>query len=332
MPPVAADNRPLVVFLMGPTAMGKTDLAVALVEHLPLDIISVDSAQVYRGMDIGTAKPDAELRARVPHRLIDIRDPAETYSVAEFLVDVQREIAATITAGRIPFLVGGTLHYFRVLLDGLANLPPACADFRQALAIEAEAKGWAHLHARLAAVDPETAASLHPNHSQRIQRALEVYELTGVPLAVVQREHRANSGWGIPPLAARYRVVQLALLPDNRQLLHSRIEQRFAQMLELGFVGEVERLYRRGDLVPTLPALRAVGYRHVWGFLAGEYDFSEMTRRAVAATRQLAKRQLTWLRGWERSDDVQVENSDGTLEQQHILTNSLKFLGKYGLY
>lgn len=326
------DSRPPVIFLVGPTATGKTDLAVALAEYLPLEVISVDSAQIYRGMDIGTAKPDSALRARVPHRLIDIRDPAEAYSVAEFLADADREIAAVTGAGQVPLLVGGTMLYFRSLLHGLAELPPACPRFRRALALEAEAKGWAHLHARLAEVDPETAANLHPNHSQRIQRALEVYALTGIPLAVAKREQGA-SGRGIRPIAERYRVVQLALVPDDRQLLHQRIERRFLRMLELGFIEEVERLYRRGDLSLQLPSLRAVGYRQVWGFLAGECDADEMTYRAIAATRQLAKRQLTWLRSWVRSDHLHVENPGDTLGvRQHNLTNSLKFLKKYGIY
>jgi tRNA dimethylallyltransferase len=282
-------------------------------------------------MDIGTAKPDLALQALVPHRLIDIRDPTESYSVAEFLRDVHREITAIVAAGRVPLLVGGTMHYFRALLDGLADLPPACPEFRQRLAEEAGGKGWPYLHARLAQVDPDTASSLHPNHSQRIQRALEVFELTGVPLSVAQRQPLA-AGRGTSPLTDSYQVLQLVLMPDDRQLLHQRIESRLSRMMELGFLKEVQRLYERGDLTTDMPALRAVGYRQAWGFLAREFDAEEMMARALAATRQLGKRQCTWLRSWRKDDHVQLQHPvGGGISEREVLVNTLKFLNKNGI-
>ena len=277
------------VCLMGPTASGKTDLAVALVETLPMDIISVDSVMVYRGMDIGSAKPDAGTLARAPHRLIDICDPAEPYSAARFRDDALREMADITAQGRIPLLVGGTMLYFRALLNGLSTLPSADADIRTRLEAEAEADGWASLHRRLAKVDPEAAARIHPNDPQRLQRALEVYELTGTPLSELQRSQQADQ-----PLP--YRIIKLAVAPVDRTILHERIAQRYELMLQNGLVDEVESLRQRGDLHQDMPALRAVGYRQVWEYLSGSLNYTEMVERGIIATRQLAKRQFTWLR------------------------------------
>ncbi|MGD2084481.1 MAG: tRNA (adenosine(37)-N6)-dimethylallyltransferase MiaA [Chromatiales bacterium] len=274
---------------MGPTASGKTELAVRLVEALPLEIVSVDSALVYRGMDVGTAKPDADLLARAPHRLIDICDPAETYSAARFRADALREMGAICAAGRVPLLVGGTMLYFRALERGLSVLPDADQGLRARLEREGAQLGWDALHERLRRVDPAAAARIHPNDPQRIQRALEVYELTGRPLSEIQGR---GPGRGLP-----YHTVKLARAPADRAELHRRIERRFLAMLDEGLEDEVARLLERGDLAPSLPALRAVGYRQVVQYLSGECDREEMIRRALAATRQLAKRQLTWLRG-----------------------------------
>jgi tRNA dimethylallyltransferase len=280
---------PPAVCLMGPTAAGKTDLAVTLVEQLPMDIISVDSVMVYRGMDIGSAKPDSATLARAPHRLIDIRDPAEAYSAAQFREDALREMAEISGEGRIPLLVGGTMLYFRALLSGLSSLPSADAEIRTRLEAEAAVEGWASLHRRLADVDAAAAARIHPNDPQRIQRALEVYELTGVPLSDLQQQQQV-----VQPLP--YRIIKLAVAPAERSILHQRIAQRFEQMLREGLVEEVESLRQRGDLHLDLPALRAVGYRQVWEFLDGDIGYTEMVERGIIATRQLAKRQFTWLR------------------------------------
>lgn len=276
-----------IICLMGPTASGKTGLAVELVQRLPLEIISVDSVMVYRGLDIGSAKPDAATLARAPHRLIDIRDPAAAYSAAAFRADALREIAAVQAAGRIPLLVGGTMLYFRALLGGLSALPAANPELRARLEAEAAQSGWHRLHARLARVDPRAAARIHPNDPQRIQRALEVYELSGIPLSDLQAQSAVAPGW---------QAIKLAVAPPQRELLHRRIATRFRAMLETGLIEEVEALRRRGDLTPDLPALRAVGYRQVWDYLAGTLDYTEMTERGIIATRQLAKRQFTWLR------------------------------------
>lgn len=273
---------------MGPTASGKTDLAVALAERLGCAVVSVDSAMVYRGMDIGTAKPGPEVVARAPHRLIDILDPAETYSAGRFRADALAEMAAIAREGRVPLLVGGTGLYFRALDRGLSALPGADPEVRARLDAEAAERGWPALHGRLAECDPAAAARIHPNDPQRIQRALEVYLLTGRPLSAFFRE--AGEG-GLP-----FRVVKVALEPAERGVLHERIAVRFGRMLDEGLMEEVARLRARGDLTPDTPSMRAVGYRQVWAYLAGELDRPTMVERAVVATRQLAKRQLTWLR------------------------------------
>ena len=242
------------VLLMGPTASGKTGLALALCEQLPCEIVSVDSAQVYRDMDIGTAKPDAATRARVPHHLIDVCDPAQTYSAARFCADAQRLLAEIRARRKIPLLVGGTMLYFRALQQGLSELPPADPGFREALALEAARLGWPALHARLAQQDPVTAARLHPNDSQRIQRALEIFERSGTPA----------SGHAPPAGGLEGPVVKVALNPPERSVLHQQIAARFRQMMQAGFLDEVARLRARGDLKPDLPSMRAVGYRQLW--------------------------------------------------------------------
>ena len=283
-------SRPTAICLMGATATGKTALALALHDALPVEIISVDSSQVYRGMDIGTAKPSAEELKRAPHRLIDIRDPAEAYTAAEFCTDALREMAAIHRGGRIPLLVGGTMFYFHALEFGLSPLPSADPELRARLVNEATRTSWQALHARLAEVDPASARRIHPNDTQRIQRALEIYELTG------QTPSRINET--AAPRPAAWRFVKIALQISDRAALHERIARRFHAMLEQGLMKEVEALYRRGDLGSELPSIRTVGYRQAWEYLTNRVNYSEMVETAIAATRQLAKRQLTWLRGY----------------------------------
>lgn len=286
------DSRPPVLFLMGPTASGKTALAVELVRRLPFEIVSVDSALVYREMDIGTAKPDAETRRLAPHRLVDILDPTETYSAGRFRTDALREIADIRAMGRIPLLVGGTLLYFRALERGLAELPPADPAVRARLALEMAERGSASLHARLVRLDPAAAARIHPRDPQRIQRALEVYELADRSLTELCTFPRDEL---LP-----FRTVKLIVAPAERQVLRERVERRFREMLEQGFVAEVERLRARGDLDSNKPSMRAVGYRQIWSYLDGELNYAAMVERGIAATRQFAKRQLTWLRAETR--------------------------------
>jgi len=293
--------HPPLVFLMGPTAAGKTELAVKLVERFPCTIVSVDSVMVYRGLDIGTGKPGGALLARAPHRLIDIRAPGEPYSAAEFRTDALREIAALQAAGRVPLLVGGTGLYFRALRDGLSPLPAADAQVRARLESEARASGWAALHARLARIDPAAARRIHPHDAQRIQRALEVWELTARPLSTLWAE-RAS----VPRLTAQTIILE----PRDRSRLHRRIADRFARMLARGLVAEVEELRARPDLHAALPSMRAVGYRQVWEYLEGGSDSPTMVWRAVAATRRLARRQLTWLRREQAATRFDSEASD----------------------
>jgi tRNA dimethylallyltransferase len=281
-------HRPLAILLMGPTAAGKTGVAVELVQHLPLEIVSVDSALVYRGMDIGTAKPDIETLRLAPHRLIDIRDPSEIYSAAEFYNDALREMEAIRSRGKLPLLVGGTMLYFRVLQQGLSDLPAADTGVRARLEAEAREKGWQAMHTRLRRVDPQSAARIHPNDPQRIQRALEVFELSGSSLSEL-----CAAGRKAPPA---YRFEKIILAPEHRKVLHERIRQRFDIMLAQGFLDEVRGLRARRDLHPGLPSMRAVGYRQAWEHLQGQLSEGEWVERAVIATRQYAKRQLTWLR------------------------------------
>jgi tRNA dimethylallyltransferase len=296
-----SERLPPAIFLMGPTAAGKTDLALELARVLPCELISVDSALIYRGMDIGTAKPDKAVLAEFPHRLIDIRDPAESYSAAEFRDDALAAMAQITAQGRIPLLVGGTMMYYKSLLEGLADMPSADPKLRAELEARGQAEGWAALHRELQAVDPESAARIHPNDPQRLTRALEVYRLSGMTMTAHRRRQAAQIPGGEGPAAGQfpYTVAQLAIAPAERQVLHARIAQRFQSMLEQGFVEEVEGLHRRSDLHAGLPSIRAVGYRQVWDYLDGNLSEAQMRERGIIATRQLAKRQFTWLRGWD---------------------------------
>ncbi|MDX1461274.1 MAG: tRNA (adenosine(37)-N6)-dimethylallyltransferase MiaA [Xanthomonadales bacterium] len=284
---MSADKR-RAVCIMGPTASGKTGLAVELVQRYPLEIVSVDSALVYRGMDIGTAKPGPETLDRAPHRLIDLIDPSESYSAARFCEDAQRAMGEIWESGRVPLLAGGTMLYFRALLEGLSELPEADEQVRRNIEARAGQVGWAALHAELAQVDPEAAVRINPNDPQRIQRALDVYQFTGRPLSRLQGIRRQDG--------PSFGVLKLVICPEPRAELHRRINQRFDQMVREGLLEEVRRLRARHDLHPELPSMRAVGYRQAWAFLDGRLGEAEWVERAKAATRQLAKRQLTWLR------------------------------------
>ena len=283
------EHKPLAIFLMGPTASGKTDLAIQLRQQLPVEVISVDSALIYRGMDIGTAKPSKAELALAPHRLIDICDPAESYSAANFRTDALREMQEISAQGKIPLLVGGTMLYYKALLEGLSPLPSADDKVRSEIEAKAALIGWGGLHQELSKIDPISAQRINPNDSQRINRALEVFYLTGKTLTQLT----AQKGEALP-----YDILQFAIAPEQREVLHLRIEQRFHKMIELGFQQEVEKLYRRPDLNENLPSIRCVGYRQMWEYLRGDYDHDEMVFRGICATRQLAKRQITWLRGW----------------------------------
>lgn len=302
------DNRPLALFLMGPTASGKTGLAIELSKSIPCEIISVDSALIYRGMDIGTAKPTPAELAATPHRLIDIKDPAESYSAADFRADALQAMQEISSQGKIPLLVGGTMLYYKALIEGLSPLPQANPTVRAEIEQKAQQLGWQALHHELAQVDPQSAERIHPNDPQRINRALEVYYLTGKSLT----ELTAQKGQPLP-----YQVLQFAIAPQDRNVLHQRIESRFHQMIEQGFQQEVEKLFQRSDLHLDLPAIRCVGYRQMWEFLQHKYDHAEMVYRSICATRQLAKRQITWLRGWNSPiiwlDSLNIEQAKLTI-------------------
>ena len=289
-----------VILLLGPTASGKSSLALQLVQSLPLEIISVDSAMIYRGMDIGTAKPTPQELKVAPHRLIDIKNPDESYSVGEFLIDVKKEIAGIEQRGKIPLLVGGTMMYFNALLQGLSDLPKADATVRQQLNKEAAQIGWQAMHQKLKTIDPHSFEKIKPNDSQRIQRALEVYHLTGKPVSAL---------WKVQKPAIDNPVISIAIAPHDRQILHKRIEQRWYQMLKAGFIDEVKLLYNKGNLHDDMPSVRCVGYRQVWAFLDRQIDDQTLNGKAIVATRRLAKRQLTWLRSfkniaWFDSEDA----------------------------
>lgn len=299
---------------MGPTASGKTNLAVELVQQFPFEIISVDSAMVYRGMDIGTAKPDADILKVAPHRLIDIRDPADAYSAAQFREDALREIEDIFSQGKIPLLVGGTMLYFRALQKGLSELPSADAKLRETLRIEGERIGWPAMHARLANIDQVAAKRIHSNDAQRIQRALEVYELSGKNLTTWQLEN--------PELPSHYHIHNFAVAPHDRAILHARIALRFQKMVQEGFVDEVRALFARGDLSLETPAIRSVGYRQVWEFLQGNLTLDDMQEKGIIATRQLAKRQLTWLRSWPELQWFDSEAPD-------LLTQVISYLNQF---
>jgi len=307
----ASNSLPPAIFLMGPTASGKTALALELVKHFDCEIISVDSALVYKGMDIGTAKPDAGMQAQAPHRLIDLVDPAESYSAATFREDALREMSEITAAGKIPLLVGGTMMYFKFLRDGAADLPQADENIRAALMEEAQKHGWPWMHEQLAKVDPESAARLKPMDQQRIGRALEVYRMTGKTLTQFWAEQQTE------PLP--YHVVNFAVCPQDRAVLHERIALRFRQMLKQGFLDEVRDLYQRDDLHTGLPSIRAVGYRQAWDYLEGNYDYDTMVERGIIATRQLAKRQITWLRSWPDLHWLETDSPE-------LLTTALKIL------
>lgn len=285
-------NAPLppAIFIMGPTASGKTALAMALRQSLPVELISVDSALIYKGMDIGSAKPSAEELSQAPHRLINILDPTQAYSAADFRRDALREMAKITAAGRIPLLVGGTMLYFKALLEGLSPLPSANMAARQRIEAQAREQGWEALHRQLCEIDPVAAALIHPNDPQRLCRALEVFFVSGNTLTELTK----TAGEALP-----YRVHQFAIAPVTRELLHERIALRFQQMLAAGFETEACSLFARGNLHQDLPSVRCVGYRQMWSYLSGECDYDEMVFRGICATRQLAKRQMTWLRGWD---------------------------------
>ena len=314
-------SSPPVIFLMGPTASGKTDLAIGLTEHLPLDLISVDSALVYRGMDIGSAKPDAETLDKYPHSLVDIRDPSEPYSAADFCRDAEKCIAESHNQGRIPLLVGGTMLYFKALRDGLADMPPTDFEMREKIEARAAKDGWPQLHAELRAIDPVSAERIHPNHSARIERALQVFHSTGIPMS----EYHADQGRN--DFCDRYDLRQVAILPQDRKVLHDRIERRLGAMFKEGFLEEVEALFARGDLSPELPSIRAVGYRQVWSYLEAELSLEEAQQRAFFATRKLAKRQLTWMRSWSELKLLYTQDSHGvTLPVNTLVEGCLKIL------
>ncbi|MCE3238286.1 MAG: tRNA delta(2)-isopentenylpyrophosphate transferase [Gammaproteobacteria bacterium] len=296
------DRKKIVIYLMGPTASGKTKLAVELVQHFPFEIISVDSAMVYRGMNIGTAKPSADILALAPHRLINIREPNDTYSAAQFRIDALREIADIHAQGKIPLLVGGTMLYFRALQQGIAAMPSADPSIRLMLSEEADKIGWALLHNRLAEIDPDAANRIHPNDSQRIQRALEVHLLTGKNLSAWHASQSHSE--------TNYLIYPLIIAPHDRAILHARIETRFVNILKQGLVDEVKTLLAHYHLDSSTSAMRSVGYRQVLEYLENKCTYDEMQERSIIATRQLAKRQLTWLRHWANTTWFDSEAPD----------------------
>ncbi|WP_165312436.1 tRNA (adenosine(37)-N6)-dimethylallyltransferase MiaA [Vibrio ziniensis] len=296
---------PLALFLMGPTASGKTELAIRLRQKYPIEIISVDSALIYKGMDIGTAKPDAREQQLAPHRLIDILDPSESYSAADFRRDALKEMNDIVAEGKIPLLVGGTMLYYKALLEGLSPLPAADPDIRQQIEKESIELGWDALHDQLKVIDPVSAERIHPNDPQRLSRALEVYRISGKTLTELTK----TKGEPLP-----FRVKQFAIAPKDRAELHRRIELRFEKMVENGFEDEMKALYARKDLHPDLPSIRCVGYRQMWDYLDGNCTLDEAIFRGVCATRQLAKRQITWLRSWDDLTWLDSENIDQAFE------------------
>jgi len=317
---------PPAIFLMGPTAAGKTDFAIELTKVLPCELISVDSALVYRGMDIGTAKPSKALLDAYPHRLIDILDPSQSYSAADFRTDTLKAMAEITARGKIPLLVGGTMLYFKALLEGLADMPAADAEVRAQIEAQAASQGWQALHDELASIDPVSAARIHPNDPQRLVRALEVFRVSGMSMTAHREQQSAQSAQASASGRHQlpYTVANLAIAPTDRKVLHDRIAVRFRQMLDEGFVEEVVALRSRGDLHSNLPSIRAVGYRQVWDHLDGRLTRDEMQERGIIATRQLAKRQFTWLRSWQDLhwlDSLACDN----------LPRALKYLGSVSI-
>jgi tRNA dimethylallyltransferase len=317
---------PPAIFLMGPTAAGKTDLAIELTKVLPCELISVDSALVYRGMDIGTAKPSKALLDAYPHRLIDILDPSQSYSAADFRTNALQAMAEITARGKIPLLVGGTMLYFKALLEGLADMPAADAEVRAQIEAQAASQGWQALHDELASIDPVSAARIHPNDPQRLVRALEVFRVSGMSMTAHREQQSAQSAQASASGRHQlpYTVANLAIAPTDRKVLHDRIAVRFRQMLDEGFVEEVVALRSRGDLHSNLPSIRAVGYRQVWDHLDGRLTRDEMQERGIIATRQLAKRQFTWLRSWQDLhwlDSLACDN----------LPRALKYLGSVSI-
>ncbi len=303
---------------MGPTASGKTALAVDLVQRYPFQIISVDLAQVYRDMNIGTGKPTQEILDIAPHRLIDIADPADAYSVAEFRDDAIAEIKDVLAQGDTPLLVGGTMLYFRVLRDGLADMPHADSGIRAEIEELAEREGWEAVHQQLARVDPASAARIHPNDPQRLQRALEVFRVSGKTMTAMHSEGQTDL-----KLEQPFNLHFFAIQPEDRSVLHRQIEQRFKQMLRDGLLAEVEMLHSRKDLNPLLPSIKSVGYRQVWQYIEGELDYDGMIEKSIIATRQLAKRQLTWLRSWKNLQslsDSSAQSTDSVLKYVHSIS------------
>lgn len=299
------EQLPLALFLMGPTASGKTDLAIRLRQQYPVEIISVDSALIYKDMDIGTAKPDAYEQAQAPHRLIDILDPSESYSAADFRRDALHEMNQIVAEGKIPLLVGGTMLYYKALLEGLSPLPAANPEIRQQIEQQALTIGWDQLHDQLKQIDPVSAERIHPNDPQRLSRALEVYRISGKTLT----ELTQTKGESLP-----FRVKQFAIAPKERAELHRRIELRYEKMIEAGFEDEMRTLYARGDLHPDLPSIRCVGYRQMWDYLEGKCTLDDAVFKGICATRQLAKRQITWLRSWDNLTWLDSENIEQALE------------------
>ena len=307
----ASANKPNVICLMGPTASGKTALAIDLLQQHPFQIVSVDSAQIYKQMDIGTGKPDKATLALAPHRLIDFIDPAVPYSASQFRNDAFREIEEILEVGDTPLLVGGTMLYFRVLRDSLAQMPEANPEVRAEIEKLASEQGWIAVHKQLEAVDPVAAARIHPNDPQRLQRALEVYRVSGQNMTSLHAEMQMRQEAELP-----YNLHFFAIQPDDRGVLHSDIQRRFLQMLEEGLVEEVQALHCRGDLNHQLPSIKSVGYRQVWQYLDGEIDYDAMVEKSIIATRQLAKRQLTWLRSWP---SLQSLRDSSTQSVHHVL-------------
>ncbi len=325
---------PKAICLMGPTASGKTDLAVHLCESLPCEIISVDSALIYRGMDIGTAKPEREVLERAPHSLIDIIDAHESYSVARFYQDALSEMACVVARGNIPLLVGGTMMYYRILQNGIASMPEANEQVRRDITQIAELEGWPAVHKILEKVDPEAAERIKPTDPQRLQRALEIYRVTGKTMSQHWREQKhsgrddlsllsernEDSAPGLPP--APYSFTNISISPEERSELHRRIALRFSIMLKAGFVEEVEGFYRSGTVTADMPSMRCVGYRQVWDYLDGSLSYDEMKERGVIATRQLAKRQLTWLRSWPNLHQIQTDDTKKLAKVMKIVENA----------